>query len=169
MAYDVFPVSDIVYPWDEETEVGAVVHSFGDIYEQPREDGVGNQKTFIGRRRFFASVHQLPFRTDPYPGNANLDNSVEAVWDFFIDQFYSTDTGLIKWNPFYLYDPMINSDRSTWTGDSTSNGTNDRSEAVTNETGRYLVRLAEPRYSKSYIKRCLTSIAGLEFIECSSS
>ncbi len=175
MAVKIFPVAAFGFPEDVEIDIKTTVNPLGGLREQrivndipagPRESGVGTQRTFIGRGTFSVGIPRVEFRGDPFPGNANLENSVEAAWIFFIELFYddSIATPVIGYPAFYYYDPLINDDKDTWKGDTVANGTNTRGEAVSNVTGRYLVRFVESKFKKSHFIRCLTSFS-LELIE----
>jgi hypothetical protein len=59
---------------------------------------------------------------------------------------------------------MENDDISTWKGSDADSGTNSRGEAVTNVTGRYFVRWAEPVMSVQQFYQCFFEI-GLDLIE----
>lgn len=169
----IFPISAIAVPLNQDWTVEAHIHGFGSGQEQrivteipwgSRADGVGGSKTFVGTRRFSLISPRLLFRTQPVAGNANLDNSVEKIINFWRDLFYNSTTGKVQFQAFYWYNPNENDDTDTWTGDSVTSGTNSRGEAVTNVTGRYLVRLAEPKLSLSFFVRCLNQL-GLEVVE----
>ncbi len=157
----VFPMTAYAYPLTHELRVDAIVNSFGDGQEQriitslPRQraDGIGGVNTYIGVNVFKVGIPHALMRGT---------NSVEQLWDFYLKTFY--ENGVIKYESFYWYNPQENDATSTWTGDTPSSGTNSRGEAVTNQTGRYKVRFAQPNLSKSLFMRCVTSF-DLEFVE----
>ncbi len=149
MAIPIFPVAAAGLPLDSALEVDGVINNFGDGFEQrivtglprgPRSDGEGGQTTYIGVNVFSVGLPQLLFPTQPVVGNANLDNSVRALWGFYKDRFYDAVNNVPQWEAFYWYNPDENDDLLTWFGDVTKAGTNSRGEAVTEATGRYLVR-----------------------------
>ena len=165
----------MAFPLDNMLTIKSTVNPFGGLREQrivndlpegPREDGTGSQRTFIGRNSWVVSIPHLEFRGDPFPGNSNLEDSVETLWQFFQDLFYNSTSKIIKYEAFYFYDAIINDNKLTWKGDTVvSNGyLNTRGEAVTNVTGRYLGRFKESSMSRSAFVRCLTSFS-LELIE----
>ena len=173
MAIKIFPVGAMVFPLDNMLTIKSTVNPFGGLREQrivndlpegPREDGTGSQRTFIGRNSWVVSIPHIEFRGDPFPGNSNLEDSVETLWQFFQDLFYDSANKIIGYPAFYFYDAIVNDDKDTWKGDTSANGTNSRGEAVTNVTGRYLGRFKESAMSRSAFVRCLTSFS-LELIE----
>jgi hypothetical protein len=172
MSVAIFPVSAIRRPLDTTFGFEGVVHSYGKPYEQriitslpygPREDGTGSQGTYPGGHTFRIGHPHLHFRTQPVAGNANLDNSVDALWDFYLARIYDSTNQKLQWEAFYWYDPAINDDTDTWFGDTVKAGTNSRGEAVTNETGRYLVRFGQ-EISKSDVMYLMWAFS-LELIE----
>lgn len=173
MAIPIFPVEAIRRPLESQFEIQTVINSFGYPYEQrivtslpygPRESGWGTQRTYIGRSRFAVGIQHMRMRSQLVPGNANLNNGFEKLWEFYQDRFYNQTTRQIKYEAFYWYDPLVNDQKTTWTGDTSSNGFNSRMEAVTNVTGRYLVRFAESNLSRSCFRSCLVDMR-LEFVE----
>lgn len=148
MAIPIFPVSALSLPLTSDIEIDAIVKSFGSGFEQrlvlglprgPRADGEGSLTTYIGVNVFEIGLPQLLFQTQPVAGNANLDNSVRAIWDFYKARFYDAVLNVPQWEAFYWYNPDENDDITTWTGDTPSTGNNSRGEAVTQAIGRYLV------------------------------
>lgn len=148
MAPPIWPITLMAFPMDHQLLVDGVINSFGDGFEQRivtglprlRADGEGGVSTYIGRNVFTVGVPRLQWLTNPIPGNANLDNSTKVLWNFYKDRFYNPSTNVPQWEAFYWYNPVENDDFSTWTGDTPNTGTNGRGEAVSEATGRYLVR-----------------------------
>ena len=163
MAVPIFPISDWYFPLQIDLEVDGIINSFGDGYEQrivtglprgPRSDGEGNQATFIGINIFSVVLDRLQYVTQPVSGNANLDNSIRKLWKFYKDRFYDATNNVPQWEAFYVYSLDENDDLSTFTGDTTSSGTNSRGESVDEKTGRYLVRF-EQQLSRTRFINCL--------------
>ena len=149
MAIPIFPVAAAGLPLTSDLEIDGIINSFGSGYEQrivtglprgPRADGEGNLTTYIGVNIFNVGLPQLLFQSQPVVGNSNLDNSVRLLWDFYKARFYNAATNVPQWEAFYWYNPDENDDITTWFGDTTKAGTNSRGEAVSEATGRYLVR-----------------------------
>ncbi len=163
MAIPIFPVAAAGLPLTSELEVDGLINSFGDGFEQrlvtglprgPRADGEGSLTTYIGVNIFTVGLPQLQFQSQPVSGNANLDNSVRLLWDFYKARFYNAATNVPQWEAFYWYNPDENDDLSTWFGDTTKAGTNSRGEAVSEKTGRYLVRF-EQGLSRERFVQCV--------------
>lgn len=163
MAVSIFPISNMYFPLITDFEIDGLINSFGDAYEQrivtglprgPRADGEGAQSTYIGVNIFTIQLDNLQYVTQPVTGNVNLDNSVRKLWEFYKDRFYDAANNVPQWEAFYVYNLDENDDLSTWFGDTTKAGTNSRGEAVTEATGRYLVRF-EQRLSRSRFVSCL--------------
>ncbi len=163
MAIPIWPIEFLVFPFTSDLEVDGLINSFGDGYEQrlvtglprgPRADGEGDQSTYIGVNIFNVGYNKLQFATQPVTGNANLDNSMRKLWEFYKDRFYNTSTGVPQWEAFYFYNADENDDVTTWFGDTSKAGTNSRGEAVSEATGRYLVRF-EKRLSRTRFIWCL--------------
>lgn len=163
MPVPIFPISDHFIPLKHGLTIDVVINKFGDAYEQrivksiprgPRSDGEGDQSTYPGVNNFSIVFNHLLFRSQPVTGNANLDNSVEALWAFYKARFYDSSTQQIKYEAFYVYNLDENDDLTTWTGDTPSSGTNSRGESVDNDTGKYLVRFP-PNLSKGRFAWCL--------------
>ncbi len=165
MAIAIFPLHHIRVELIRDFEIpGAIINSFGRPYEQriitslprgPRADGEGTLSTFVGESTFRLQFSDILYPSTPFgAGNTNLDNSIRALWSFFKDLFYDATANVVKWDPFYIYDPAENDDKTTWKGDTVANGTNSRSEAVTNQTGRYLVRTELAFLSISQVRSC---------------
>jgi len=163
MAIPIFPVAAAGLPLTSDLEIDGIINSFGDGFEQrivtglprgPRSDGEGGQSTYIGVNIFEVGLPQLLYPTQPVSGNANLDNSVRALWEFYKDRFYDATNNVPQWEAFYWYNPDENDDLSTWFGDTTKAGTNSRGEAVTEATGRYLVRF-DQRLSRIRFVQCV--------------
>ena len=161
----------MAFPMDHVLEVDGIINNFGDGYEQrlntglprSRADGEGGVTSYIGVNVFTVNVPRLQWLTNPVSGNANLDNSTKVLWKFFKDRFYDVTNNVPQWESFYWYNPIENDDTDTWTGDTTSSGTNSRGEAVTEKTGRYLVRFTQ-RMSRTQFVYCLFRF-GLELRE----
>lgn len=152
MAIAIFPISAAGLPLQSDLEIDGIINSFGSGFEQrlvtglprgPRADGEGSLTTYIGVNIFAVGLPQLLFQTQPVAGNANLDNSVRKLWDFYKARFYDATLNIPQWEAFYWYNPDENDDLTTWTGDSSSSGTNSRGEAVSEAIGRYLVRFEQ--------------------------
>ena len=163
MAIPIFPISAAGLPLDSTLEIDGIINSFGDAYEQrlvtglprgPRADGEGDQSTYIGVNIFSVGLPQLLFQSQPVVGNANLDNSVRELWEFYKNRFYDAAANVPQWEAFYWYNPDENDDILTWFGDTVKAGTNSRGEAVTHETGRYLVRF-DQGLSRSRFVQCV--------------
>jgi len=166
MAIPIFPISDMFFPLITDLEIDGLINSFGDAYEQrlttglprgPRSDGEGAQSTYIGVNIFTITIDNLQYVTQPVSGNANLDNSVRKIWEFYKDRFYDAANNVPQWEAFYVYNLDENDDLSTWFGDTSKSGTNSRGEAVTEATGRYLVRF-EQQLSRSRFVACLFQV-----------
>ena len=163
MPIPIFPISNMFFPLITDLEIDGIINSFGDAFEQriitglprgPRADGEGDQSTFIGVNIFTININNLQYITQPVTGNANLDNSVRELWKFYKDRFYDAANNVPQWEAFYVYNLDENDNLLIWTGDSSSSGNNSRGEAVTEKTGRYLVRF-EQQLSRSRFVSCL--------------
>lgn len=163
MAVTVFPISNQYFPLRSDLEIDGIINSFGDAYEQrintgvprgPRADGEGALTTYIGVNTFVIVMRNTRYITQPHATNANIDNSVRKLWDFYKARFYNATTDVPQWESFYVYNLDENDDLTTWTGDTSASGTNSRSEVVTHETGRYLVRF-ENKLSRERFVRSL--------------
>ena len=161
---EVFPISDLYYPLVHGILVDAVVNSFGAGYEQrivtdfprgPRADGEGGLTTFVGRNYFTLTINNLRYNNLINPLNNEIDNSLKKLWNFYKATFYDARTGRIGWSAFYIYNPTENDNVRTWTGDVASAGVGSQGNAVTNLTGRYLVRFSESNFSMSRFRQCL--------------
>lgn len=163
MAIEIFPGSRHTIESNHAVKINATVNSFGGIYEQrivhdipvTRQDGTLRNQKHTGRHELFIRAERLKFESFPVPGNANLNNSIEKIWQFFHDKiFYDSVADAAVWNSFYVYDKVENDDLSTWTGDTPSSGTNSRGQAVTEASGRYKVRLSTPEFSRDLLEGC---------------
>ena len=162
----IWPISHIYFPLVQSPQVDGVVNSFGSGFEQriitdiprgPRADGEGGVSTYVGRSTFQISINNLRFPNQIHPTNAQINNSVRELWKFYKACFYDESSGRIQWLPFFFYNPTENDDISTWTGNVGSAGMNSFNQAVTNVTGRYLVRFSDPALRLSRFRRCLFS------------
>lgn len=171
----IWPISVMTFPLDSELSVQGVVHSFGGIHEQrvimdvpvgPRADGEGGQSTYVGRNTFLVGIDSLHYVSSSgslVPGNVNIDNAVRVLWRFYKNRFYDAATRTVQWEAFYWYNPDENDNVLTWTGDVASAGLNCFGEAVTEVTGRYLVRFSQS-LRRSRFRRFLFNFQ-LELIE----
>ena len=162
----IWPISDLYLPLVHELQVDGVVNSFGSGYEQriitdiprgPRADGEGKQSIYVGTNIFQVTFSNLRLLDMSVPTNVHVNNSVRALWKFYKACFYDASTGQIFWRPFFFYSLLENDAVSTWTGSVNSAGINLRGEAVTNLTGRYLVRFSESTLSIDRFRHCLFS------------
>ena len=171
MAVAIWPISAMAFPIDQSIAVDTIVNSFGDGYEQrintsvprSRANNQGGVTTHVGVKSFKVRVSRLQWLTNPVSGNSNLDNSGKKLWEFYLARFYNSTTNKPQYESFYWYNPIENDQTDTWTGDSSSSGSNSRSEAVTNTTGRYLVKFP-PSLSFTQVKYCIFDI-GLDLQE----
>lgn len=163
MAVPIFPISNHYFPLRSDLTIDALVNSFGDGYEQrivtglprgPRADGEGGQSTYIGVNEFTIVLKNVQYVTQPHATNANIDDSVRKLWSFFKARFYDAANRKPQWEAFYVYNLDENDDLTTWKGDTPAAGTNSRGEAVSEKTGRYLVRF-DSKLSRSRFVRCL--------------
>jgi len=172
----VFPIQAIRTPLDHEYQIKAVINTFGQGQEQrilpggldtslSRDDGTGTLAVFPVWRTWSISIRNIVFRSDPFSGNALLDDSLEKLLEFYHNLFYDSTNNKVRFLSFYWYDPGINDDRSTWLGSDSASGTNSLGETVYNTTGRFTVRFADGMISFSRMQRCLTSVDGLQVIE----
>ena len=173
MALEVWPISDLYYPLAHRLSVDTVVNPFGGGYEQrivtdiargPRADGEGVTSIYVGRNHFTVTINNLRYNSLVHATNNRIDNSFKKLWAFYKSTFYDATTGAIRWEPFYIYNPIENDNISTWTGETLSNGVDSQGNAVTNLTGRYLVRFEQSSISMSRFIRCLFS-GSIELIE----
>lgn len=169
----IWPISSLYFPLVHDLGVSGVVNSFGSGYEQriitdiprgPRADGEGDQTTYVGQNIFRIDIRNLQYNSMPHATNAAIDNSFSKLWNFYKSCFYDPATGQIFWQPFYIYNPTENDNVATWTGDVASAGVNSQNKAVTNLTGRYLVRFSSPNLSMTRFRQCLFR-GGLTVVE----
>ena len=163
MAIPIWPIEFMIFPLDSTLEIDGLINEFGDAYEQrfvtglprgPRSDGEGAQSTYISVNIFSVGINKIQYASQPVSGNANLDNSIRKLWEFYKDRFYNASTNVPQWEAFYWYNPDENDNTDTWFGDTSKSGINSRGEAVTEATGRYLVRF-EQVLTRSRFIRCL--------------
>ena len=170
--YPIFPVTTVVVPATHELSVDAFVHSFGSGQEQrivndlarTRADGMGGVTKYVGTNRFTIKYPKVAWNRSARTENALLEDDFKKAWEFFQDSFYDSVGDEISWQPFYWYNKAENDDLSTWTGSDASSGTNSRGESVSNTTGRYLVRWAEPIMSVQQFQQCFFEF-GLDIVE----
>ena len=173
MPTKIWPVSHIYYPLDHRIDSDAVVNKYGAGFEQrittdyprgPRADGEGGVTTYIGTSTFSLNINNMRLSGGRHPTNADIENSIRKLWSFYKSCFYDPVTGRIGWDAFFFYNPNENDDYTTWTGETPSAGSNSKGEAVTNLTGRYLVRFMEPNMSISRFKTCFFN-SSMELVE----
>ena len=175
MAAPIWPISAMTFPLDSTLSVEAVVHPFGGLHEQrvvmelpvgPRADGEGGLSTYIGRNTFQVGINRLSYVSSVgtvVPGNPNIDNAVRTLWSFYKARFFNVRTQVVQWEAFYWYNPDENDNVLTWTGDVASGGVNCFGEAVTNRSGRYLVRFGQ-ELSRNRFQRFLFNFQ-IELVE----
>lgn len=94
-------------------------------------DGVGGQTA-----RKIRWVFEIEIRAQDYE-----DGAYQDLVDFLLDHWESGEA-------FYFYNALENPrDSETWTGATSSSGTDRAGNAITNATGRYLVRILEDQLS----------------------
>jgi hypothetical protein len=116
-----------------------------------RASGIGTVASYRG-----CNVFSLEFGRKNYDGPTEASREYRAMLTFLQAR---KDTG----TPFYFYNVLENSVPATWTGDTEASGTDLAGNAVTNLTGRYLVRHFGP-IPWSLVSRKFTSFT-LEFHE----
>jgi hypothetical protein len=92
---------------------------------QTRADGTGGAVAAYKGRWIF----EIEIRAQDY-----ADGDYQSLVDFIRDKFLGATS-------FYFYNQLENSETTVWTGDAATGGTDRHGNAVTNTTGRYLVRI----------------------------
>lgn len=121
------------YPIDIEREYDETVIPLGPGHEvivsrdvaHTRATGYGSSAAYTGRNIFRCRFGRL---------NYNGTTEFKPVLTFI--QARKADGAA-----FYFYNVLENCVPATWTGDASSSGTDPAGNAVTNATGRYLVRI----------------------------
>lgn len=141
----IFPISSIVYPLKQTLHVDAVKNNFGAGYGQrivtdfakSRADGAGNVRSYVGSNKFQFTTGHLPLTASNHPSNANIQNSLTKLLQFFQDR-------MVKWESFYFYNPKENLVVANWDG--------------TNTTGRYLVTFTDPDFMSEQFRLQLSKV-----------
>lgn len=92
-----------------------------------QSDGQQGSATYRGH-------HTMRF---PYAAR-DIRNDIDGMIAFLQARIDEGDTS------FYAYNTAENDDTTTWTGDTVNNGTDSRGQAVSNTTGRYLMKNFTP-------------------------